>query len=77
MQSLTIEPQPKPVATAEPSITRTVRPPLPDKPRRRYRDPALLRKLTLIALWGFAIGYGVLVEIRGALLHNRHTDVDT
>jgi hypothetical protein len=41
---------------------------------------ALLRqrhRAAVIALWIVALGIGCLVEIRGALIHNRHTDVDT
>jgi hypothetical protein len=32
------------------------------------------RRWAILALWIFAAGYGGLVEIRGALIHNRHTD---
>jgi len=34
-------------------------------------------KFGLIFLWIFAIAYGGLVEVRGALIKDRHTDVDT
>jgi hypothetical protein len=42
--------------------------------RRPFRRLSNARRWGLIAIWIFALGYGALVVIRGALIHTRHTD---
>ena len=42
-----------------------------------FRLLLLRHRLAFIGLWIIAVGYGCLVEIKGALDQNRHTDVGT
>jgi hypothetical protein len=44
---------------------------------RPFRLLAPRHQISLIVLWILAIAFGTLTEIRGALLHNRHTDAGT
>src|SRR4051794_27123601 len=59
------------------SLTEQQQAPPTRRPARVLARLGWGKRLALISLWVFAFGYGVLVVIRGSLLANRHTDVDT